>query len=64
MKITFISLVLCCYFMMPFSSALATVAENNIDPDTEKFVVNTSVQYLDNYHPRQSDGISVTALSA
>jgi hypothetical protein len=64
MKITFISLVLCCYFMMPFSSALATVAENNIDPDTEKFVVNTSVQYLDNYHPRQSDGISATALSA
>ena len=61
MKITFT--VMCC-FMLLFSSALAAVAENNINPDTEKFVFNSSIQYLDNYHPRQSDGISATALSA
>ena len=63
MKITFISLILCCFMLMPLS-ALAAVSENNINPDADKVVVNTSVQYLDNYHPRQSDGINATALSA
>ncbi|MFQ3191414.1 MAG: hypothetical protein ACI936_002554 [Paraglaciecola sp.] len=62
MKITFIGLFICC-FMLLFSSTFAAVAENNISPDAEKLVVNTSVQYVDNYHPRQSDGISATALS-
>jgi hypothetical protein len=61
MKITFT--VMCC-LMLLFSSALAAVAENNINPDAEKFVFNSSIKYLDNYHPRQSDGISATSLSA
>jgi hypothetical protein len=63
MKITFIGFFICCFVLL-FSSAFAAVAENNIDPDAEKFVVNTSVQYLDNYHPRQRDGVRATALSA
>jgi hypothetical protein len=63
MKITFIGLFICC-FMLLFSSALAAVAEHNINPDAEKFVVSTSVQYLDNYHPHQIEGINATALSA
>jgi hypothetical protein len=61
MKLTFT--VICC-FMLLFSSACAAVAENTINPDAEKFVFNSAIQYLDNYHPRQSDGISATALSA
>jgi hypothetical protein len=61
MKITFT--VICC-FMLLVSSASAAVAENNIYPDAEKFVLNSAIQYLDNYHPSQSDGISATALSA
>lgn len=46
------------------SVAIAAVSENNINPSAEKIVLNTSVLYLDNYHPRQSDGINATALSA
>ncbi|MBL4630175.1 MAG: hypothetical protein JKY14_03120 [Paraglaciecola sp.] len=62
MKIAFIGLIIC-FFNSTFLSSLA-VAENNLNPDAEKFVLNTSVQYLDNYHPSLSDGIIATAFSA
>lgn len=62
MKITFIDFIV--YgFMLLFSSVVAAVDENIINPNAEKLILNSSAQYLDNYYPRLSDGISATALS-
>lgn len=61
MKITFIRFVIC-GFMLLLSSVMA--AENNMNPNAEKLVLNSSVQYVDNYYPRFSDVISANALSA
>jgi hypothetical protein len=63
MKITFFIFVIH-GFMLLFTTVVAAVDENTINPNAEKFVLNSSVQYLDNYHPRLNDGISATALSA
>lgn len=49
--------------MLLCSSAIAVVTENSIDPAAEKFIFSTSVLYVDNYHPRQIDHLSATALS-
>jgi hypothetical protein len=63
MKITFFVFVL--YgFMLLFSPVVAAVDENTINPNAEKLVLNSSVQYFDNYHPRLSDDMSASALSA
>ncbi len=61
MKITFFRSFIC-GFMWLISSAMA--AENNMNPNAEKFVLNNSVHYIDSYYPRFSDVISATALSA
>ncbi|MBU3002445.1 hypothetical protein [Paraglaciecola arctica] len=45
------------------SPVVAAVAENIIDPNAEKLAINSSIGYLDNYHPRLEDEINATAFS-
>ncbi|WP_339726302.1 hypothetical protein [uncultured Paraglaciecola sp.] len=62
MKIAFFVFVI--YgFMSLFSSVVAAVNENTINFDPEKIVLNSSIGYFDNYHPRLSNGISAAAIS-
>lgn len=50
-------------FLLGVVSA-ATVEEREITPEPKILVVNTALKYIDNYHPRLSEGISSRALAA
>ncbi|MEP1447050.1 MAG: hypothetical protein ABJK37_13150 [Paraglaciecola sp.] len=50
-------------FISLISPVVAAVDETTINPDADKLVINSSIGYLDNYHPHLNDGISANAFS-